>query len=247
MSIRKFFKYYQLIILFLFPISIQAQENNYIFNDFDNSVVNKIDELFLKDSLIKNVVWTPKIYGKSRYSFSIPKDAYIISKKHADASDLYYLSNQIDNGISFQKKTTNSIEFYASKKNTKIIFKNSILSNTDLGFFLEKNEKHVGIILSQGFVISKNAFGEFGFKQEKDENTTLNARFVKLTKSENSELYGNISHKLKSNFLSIDVGYTFFDIANKFDFTVDINQNNDLLTSGINATIGSEKIKYQIG
>ena len=71
MLIRTFIRYYKLIILLLMPISIQAEENNHIIIGPNNSVINKIDDFFLKQPTKKNVIWAPKIKGKSRYSFSI--------------------------------------------------------------------------------------------------------------------------------------------------------------------------------
>ena len=83
-------------------MTIDANEIDYISNAFRNSNIENIDIFFLQNPQKKNVIFVPKIKGKSRYSFSIPKDAYNISKKHTDASDLFYLSVQTDNGLKFQ-------------------------------------------------------------------------------------------------------------------------------------------------
>ena len=104
MLIRVFIKYYKFITLLLIPMSIQANEIDYISNDFNNSVVENIDQFFLQNPQKINVILVPKIEGKSKYGFSIPRDAYYISKIHADASDLFYLTEQIDNGLTFHKK-----------------------------------------------------------------------------------------------------------------------------------------------
>ena len=81
------------------PISLQAEEVNYISYDINTSVVSKIDKFFTEKPQKTNVIWTPKINGRSRYAFSIPKDAYLISKKHSDSSELYYLSEIIDRDL----------------------------------------------------------------------------------------------------------------------------------------------------
>ena len=170
----------------MFPLSIQANENNYIITDSNDTVVNKIDEFFLKVPQEKHLIWRPKIEGKSRFSFSIPKDAYMISKKHADASDLYYLSEEIDNGITFQQNRSKSIDIFISKNNSKVIFNQKFLTNINAGLFYEKKQKSFGVIVNKEFTISKNAMGDFGFKQDKAKYTILNSRFVKLTNNENS-------------------------------------------------------------
>ena len=70
----------------------------HISTDSSKSPVENIDQFFIQNSQKKNVIWAPKIKGKSRYSFSISRDAYYISKKHSDASDLFYLSEKTTMG-----------------------------------------------------------------------------------------------------------------------------------------------------
>jgi hypothetical protein len=53
--------------------------------------------------------------------FSIQKDAYLISKKHSDASDLYYLSEKTDNGLKFQSNKSKNIDITISENNSNLI------------------------------------------------------------------------------------------------------------------------------
>ena len=76
----------------LIPISIQAEESNHVISGFNDTIINEIDYFFSTQPTKKNVIWAPKVKGKSKYIFSIPSNAYLISKNHADASDLFYLS-----------------------------------------------------------------------------------------------------------------------------------------------------------
>ena len=99
------------------------------------SPVENIDQFFLQNPQKKNVIWTPKIKGKSRYSFSIPRDAYYISKKHSDASDLYYLSKQIDSGLKFQSNKSKNIDIVISENNSNLILSQSILSISMQDYF----------------------------------------------------------------------------------------------------------------
>ena len=115
MLIRKCIRYYKLIILFLMPISLQAEEVNDISYDINTSVISKIDKFFTEKPQKTNVIWTPNINGRSRYAFSIPKDAYLISKKHSDSSELYYLSEIIDNGLTFHRKSS-KFEYFFIKR-----------------------------------------------------------------------------------------------------------------------------------
>ena len=248
MLIRTFIRYYKLIILLLMPISIQAEENNHITIGPNNSVINKIDDFFLKQPTKKNVIWAPKIKGKSRYSFSIPRDAYYISKKHADASDLFYLSEQNDSGLKFQSNKSKNIDIVISENNSNLILSQSILSNINAGLFLKNKEKiSFGVNLNKDVIISKNALGNFGVEQAKDEYTVFNAKFVKLSNNENSEFYGNINHEFKSDHLNVGIGNTWFDIANQFDLTLGIHEQDKKVESEFYATFGDENMKFQVG
>ena len=248
MLIRTFIRYYKLIILLLMPISIQAEENNHIIIGPNNSVINKIDDFFLKQPTKKNVIWAPKIKGKSRYSFSIPRDAYYISKKHADASDLFYLSEQNDSGLKFQSNKSKNIDIVISENNSNLILNQSILSNINAGLFLKNKEKiSFGVNLNKDVIISKNALGNFGVEQAKDEYTVFNAKFVKLSNNENSEFYGNINHEFKSDHLNVGIGNTWFDIANQFDLTLGIHEQDKKVESEFYATFGDENMKFQVG
>jgi hypothetical protein len=99
----------------MLPMSIHAREINHISTDSSKSPVENIDQFFIQNSQKKNVIWAPKIKGKSRYSFSIPKDAYYIAKKHADTSDLFYLSEINDSGLKFQSNKSKNLDILYQK------------------------------------------------------------------------------------------------------------------------------------
>jgi len=230
------------------PLAINAKEINYISTDFNKSAVENIDKFFLQNPKKDNVIWTPKIKGKSRYAFSIQKDAYLISKTHSDASDLYYLSEQIDSGLKFKPNKSKNIDIFISENNSNLYLSQNILSNINAGLFLKNKEKiSFGLSLNKDVIITKNTLGNFGVEQAKDEHTTLNAKFVRLSNSENSEFYGNINHEFKSDYLNVGIGNTWFDIAKQFDLTLGIYEQGKKLESEFYATFGDEKVKFQIG
>ena len=230
------------------PLAINAKEINYIPTDFNKSAVENIDKFFLQNPKKNNVIWTPKIKGKSRYAFSIQKDAYLVSKIHSDASDLYYLSEQIDSGLKFKPNKSKNIDIFISENNSNLYLSQSILSNINAGLFLKNKEKiSFGVSLNKDVIITKNTLGNFGVEQGKDEHTAFNAKFVRLSNSENSEFYGNINHEFKSDYLNVGIGNTWFDIANQFDLTLGIYEQGKKLESEFYATFGDEKMKFQIG
>ena len=232
----------------MLPMSSHAKEINTISTDSSKSPVENIDQFFIQNSQKKNVIWAPKIKGKSRYSFSISRDAYYISKKHSDASDLFYLSEQNDSGLKFQSDKSKNIGIVISENNSNLILSQSILSNINAGLFLKNKEKiSFGVNLNKDVIISKNALGNFGVEQAKDEYTVFNAKFVKLSNNENSEFYGNINHEFKSDHLNIGIGNTWFDIANQFDLTLGIHEQGKKVESELCVTFGDENMKFQVG
>ena len=232
----------------MLPMSSHAKEINTISTDSSKSSVENIDQFFIQNSQKKNVIWAPKIKGKSRYSFSISRDAYYISKKHSDASDLFYLSEQNDSGLKFQSNKSKNIDIVISENNSNLILSQSILSNINAGLFLKNKEKiSFGVNLNKDVIISKNALGNFGVEQAKDEYTVFNAKFVKLSYNENSEFYGNINHEFKSDHLNIGIGNTWFDIANQFDLTLGIHEQGKKVESELCVTFGDENMKFQVG
>ena len=229
------------------PISLQAEEVNDISYDINTSVVSKIDKFFTEKPQKTNVIWTPKINGRSRYAFSIPKDAYLISKKHSDSSELYYLSEIIDNGLTLHRKKAANLNIFSSRDNFRATFEQRFLSSINAGLFFEKKDNLIGINFNKEFIVSENALSDFGFEQVKDNYTIFKTRFVKLTKNEDAELSGNISHEFKSNIFNAEVAYTWFDIANKFDFTAGLKQASNIVSSEIYGTFSKENVKFQIG
>jgi len=232
----------------MLPMSVHAREINHISTDSSKSPIENIDQLFIQNSQKKNAIWAPKINGKSRYSFSIPKDAYYIAKKHADTSDLFYLSEINDSGLKFQSNKTKNVDILIAENNSNLILSQSILSNINAGLLL-KNKKKIsfGLNLNKDLIISKNTLGNFGLEQLNDEYTVLYAKFVKIFKNENSEFFGNINHEFKSDHLNVGIGNTWFDIANQFDLTLGVHEKSKKVESEIYATLGDENIKFQVG
>ena len=166
------------------PMSFNANEINYISNDFYNFSIDNIDQFFLQNPEKKNIIWAPKVKGKSKYTFSIPKNAYLISKNHADAADLFYLSEQIDTGLKFKSNKSKNIDILISENNSNLILSQSVLSDVNIGLFLKNKEKiSFGVNLNKETIMSKNALGNFGIEQAKDEYTVFNVKFVKLITS----------------------------------------------------------------
>ena len=236
------------MIILLMPITIQAEEIKYITSNSSKSIVENIDRYFIEKPQKRSVLLTPKIKEKTRYSFSIPRDAYYISKKHADASDLFYLSQKIDNGLTFKSNKSKNIDIIISENNSNIILSQSILSNINAGLFLKNKEKiSYGINFNKDVIISKNALGNFSIEQAKDNYMVFDVKFVKLSNNEYSEFYGNINHEFKSDQLNVGIGNTWFDIANQFDLTLAIHEHDKKVESEIYATFGVETMRFQTG
>ena len=232
----------------LIPISIQAEESNHVIIGFNDTIINKIDDFFSTQPTKKNVIWAPKVKGKSKYTISIPKNAYLLSKNHADTSDLFYSSEQTDSGLKFQSNKTKNIDIVISENNSHLILSQSILSNNNAGLFLKNKEKiSFGLNVNKDVIISKNALGKVGIEQAIDEYTIFNTKFVKLSNNENSEFFGNINHKYKSDHINVAIGNTWFEIFNQFDLTLSLQKQNKKVESEIYVGFGYENMIFQLG
>jgi len=233
---------------FLFTTSVRAETNNYIFGNNEGKTLKKIDKFFAEHQKEKRVILHPVINAKSRYALSIPKDGYLLSKKYFDFSDLYYLSHKIDHGLFLQPNKSKYLDIIISENNSKLVFNQSFLSNVNIGlFFQQKIKKSFGFSLDKDLIISRSALGNFGVEQVKDKHTVFNAKFVKLSKNEDSEFYGNMNHTYNSNYIDIAIGNTWFDIANQFDLTLGIHEQDKKLEAEFYATFGDENMKFQVG
>lgn len=233
-------------ILLFFNSSVKADIPNYIVGNKQEKIYQRIDSFFIKYPDEKRVIWIPEIKGKSRYAFSIQKNAYLTSKKYADASDLYYLSKKIDQGLKFEPNNSKQIDISLLKSNFDVTYKQRHLLGIETGIFFEKKDNSFGIILSKDFILSNNIITNFEFKQAKDKHTVFDARFAKLSNNENSEFYGNINHEYKSDYINAGIGYRWFDIANQIDFTLGIHEQDRQLGSDLGITFGDENMKFQI-
>lgn len=248
MLTRLFIWFIKLLLFLITPMHIHANEFSYSSNSFSNFSIENIDQFFLQNPQKKNIIISPKIDGKSKYAFSIPKDAYLISKKYADASDLYYLSEKIDNELTFHQNSSVNLDVIISENNSNLTLSQNILFNINSGLFLQnKEKKSFGLNFNKDFILSKNTLGNFGVEQVSNDYTVFNAKFVKLSTNENSEFYGNINHKYNSNQINVGIGNTWFEILNQFDFTVGVQEQDKKVESEMYVSFDDENIKFQIG
>ena len=237
-----------IFILFLPVYYAQAEEDDYINGNTGIEITERIESFFSKNPNKKRVLWYPEIKGKSRYALSIPKDGYLASKKYSDSSDLYYLSRKIDNGLNLQLNKLKYLDIIMSKNKSKLFFKRNSFYNINVGLFHQKSEKKsYGLTIDKDLIISRNALSNFGLEQSYGEYTKFDVKFVKLTNNENSEFYGNLNYKFKSDILNVGIGNTWFDIGNQFDFTVYIQEQDRKVVSDVYATLGNDSARFQIG
>jgi hypothetical protein len=234
-------------VLFLFNSSVKAEIPNYIIGNNQHKITSRIDSFFIKHPNEKKVFWVPEIEGKSRYAFSIQKGAYLNSKRYLDAADLYYLSEKNDQGLKLQPNNFKDIDISFFKGNFNANYRQRFLLDVSTGIFFEEKENSFGIVLDKDFITSKNSMANLSIKQAVDEFTVFNAKFVKLFDTEEAEFYGNLNHEFKSDILNVGVGYTWFEIAKLFDFTIDVHGQNKEIERNYFASFGDTNVKFQIG
>ena len=231
--------------LFFFNGSVKADTHNYIVGNNKENINQRIENFFIKYPNEKRVFWVPEIKGKSRYAFSIKKNAYLTSKKYFDASDLYYMSEKIDEGLKFEFNKSKQTEIYLLKNNFHATYRQRHLLGISTGIFFEKKNNSFGMILNKDFLISKNSMLNLEFKHAK--NIVFDTKFVKLFNNEESELYSNLDYEFNSDILNIGIGRTWFEIANQYDLTVGVKEQDKKLEAELYATFGDKTMKFQIG
>jgi len=231
--------------LFFLNASVKADTHNYIVGNNKENINQRIENFFIKYPNEKRVFWVPEIKGKSRYAFSIKKNAYLTSKKYLDASDLYYMSEKIDEGLKFEFNKSKQIEIYLLKNNFHATYRQRHLLGITTGIFFEKENNSFGMILNKDLLISKNSVLNFGFKHAK--NIVFDTKFVKLLNNEESEIFSNLDYEFNSDILNIGVGRTWFEIANQYDMTVGVKEQDKKLEAELYATFGDGTMKFQIG
>ena len=231
--------------LFFFNGSVKADTHNYIVGNNKENINQRIENFFIKYPNEKRVFWVPEIKGKSRYAFSIKKNAYLTSKKYFDASDLYYMSEKIDEGLKFEFNKSKQTEIYLLKNNFHATYRQRHLLGISTGIFFEKKNNSFGMILNKDFLISKNSMLNLEFKHAK--NIVFDTKFVKLLNNEESEIFSNLDYEFNSDILNIGIGRTWFEIANQYDLTVGVKEQDKKLEAELYATFGDKTMKFQIG
>ena len=241
----KYIKVIFINIILFFNISVKADTHNYIVGNNEDNINERIENFFIKYPNEKRVFWVPEVNGITRYGFSIQKDAYMSSKKYFDASDLYYMSEKIDEGLKFEFNKFKQIEISLLKNNFNATYRQRHLLGISTGIFFEKKDNSLGMILNKDFLISKNTMANLGFKHDRD--LVFDTKFVKLFNNEESEIYSNLEYEFNSNILNIGIGRTWFEIANQYDLTIGAKEQDKKIEAELYATFGDEKMKFQIG
>ena len=236
------------IFIIFFSTPMRAQEIQYLITDSKIKVSDSIDTFFSKNLNESKAIWLPVIDGKSRYAFSIPKDAYYISKKYADTSDLYYLTNKIDNKLSFHQNEVQIINMHVAKNEYKFMYKKSTLFNTNFGIFYQNlKNKSLGLTLDKNFILFENSFGKIDIELFKDYYPLIQTKFVRLNNNENSEINFNFEHEIKSNIFDLGGYYTWFDTANQMDISAGMKNKNKKLYAEIFATLEHKGKAIKLG
>jgi len=239
---------FKLIIFLFLAASLHAQEKYYIFDDKNSSINHKIDEFFLSNPAKRKIQLIPVVSGKSRYGFSIPKTAYDFSKKYSDTSDLFYLSDKKENNLHLHPSKTKNIDIMLTKQNYKLKFKQDLYQKVNAGFFLQNTtDNPFGIMLDKDFVIFKKNLGNVGINQSKGRYPTFQTKIVSLSNDENSEIYANFNYEINDNEYSFYISHKSFNVFDKFDFTLGLQETDNKLSTNISFSISDQNMRFNAG
>ncbi|MDC1411953.1 hypothetical protein N8370_04415 [Amylibacter sp.] len=248
MSIKCTFILSYFIVVTLLVNPTNANEIDYIVDEFDIPITKKIDSFFNNYSNKSKVHLVPKINGKSRYAFTISKKAYNYSKIFSDTSDLYYLSDKFDNNMALYPNKLKNIEFRLSKNNIKFTYSQNFLPNINTSIFFQMLEQSpYGLMFDKDFIFMHEGFGNLNIQLSKGEYPLIETKIVNLMNKENSELYVNFSHEVKSNEISLGASYTWFELVKNFDLSADFVKGIETQYSKIYLTPDYDTVKFDFG
>ena len=141
-----------------------------------------------------------------------------------------------------------NIDILSNGENFRFDMHVSSFSNMSYGIYTKKDDNNsFGITLKKDFMVLNQDLFNLKLDQPIKEYPTFNAQLITLINDEKSQISYDINHKFKSDHLNMGIGNTWFDIANQFDLTLGIHEQDKKLESEFYATFGDETMKFQIG
>lgn len=222
-------KLYALFLLIYF-FADAAIANQFIKLDHNDKLVTEINNFFIKNHNDQYVFWAPVTDGISGHVFKIQRNAFELSKKYKDTSELFYLTDIKTDELIFFPDENKIININKAENYLNFSYGQNILPSTRLGLFYKiENDSNLGLFFENKFVTADKNLGKIKIEQLIHQYPTLNISSVNLFNHESFEVYANVQHKIKSDDIFGRLHYTLFEFLNDIDFNLGAqNYNKEL-------------------
>jgi len=219
---------------------------NLIQSNLNQSAIKKVDKYFADNPNQSEAILFPVFNQNRKNSFIIPKKGFLVAKKYQDSSDLYYYSKYQENKMSLHPVENNNINIFLSNSLKKLQFTHQFKSGFGLGMAIQNNgNSAIDLVIEQNLVINDNLLN-LNIKQS-EKYPTFNANLLRLSESENSEIFSSFFYELKSKNIYGEIGNTWFDVTKNVDFTFALQSNNHDLMSSIHTSYNLDDMRIHFG
>ncbi|MDC1292426.1 hypothetical protein N8Y37_02745 [Amylibacter sp.] len=220
------------ILLLTLLISLEgtyADEKSHAPKKFENTANTEIISNFFKANQSSDkFTWYPNLGKFKRFEITIPRRDFLTAEKLKDTSDLYYISKINTQNLTFSGMQQSQTDFTLSPNNLQILYKKPLIYNLSFGpEIIYNTELLIGGNASYDYILKE--LGVFHFNTSVYDNGLFKAQIgsVFLTDSEKSEFFIQSSLFENSNLNEFNIGKTWFDINNTFDFTAVLNTEKE--------------------
>lgn len=227
-------KYYSLIKIFLFFLSLSQECFGKDVINFETSAVSVSETDLIRKYFIKNpdadrIYWKPHYEYLERFNFTIPREAFFTALRFKDSSDLYYLSKINDNGLNLSDNKHSRVMLKSDAKTNQLAYSKKLNNNFLLGAqIISKNKYSLGGNFSYNQIIKDKILFNLDGIIHPNQLSELEIGGVFLTEDERAEMFFKLNMFDDSRAKVLNIGKTWFDINNFSDFSssVDFNRNS---------------------
>jgi hypothetical protein len=240
---------YVIIIFFIIP-NLAAGENINNFNKvvFDEKNVEIIRKHFASYPDQDRIMWKPYHGNLERFEFIIPREAFFTALRFQDNSDLYYLSKVNDNGLSLSDNANANVKLKINPDNFNLSFSKRFFHNLSFGSQIIYNDDYsIGGNISYDRIIRNSVLINIKGILHNDQFSKLEIGSVFLTNNEQAEIFYQFSVSDYGNKKTLNIGKTWFEVSELYDFTSSLDVNKDSVDLSIYTEIEYENNVFNFG
>jgi hypothetical protein len=237
-----------IFVLCLFTSKMMyANEIKYLDYSANSASLSKtIDTNFKKYPSQDRIKILPSLGRFDRFELTIPKAAFESAKSYQDSSDLFYLSNISDKGISLSNKKFSQINFEINQDKHYLSYSKNLTKNISLGGqAISGYTSTFGANLSFNKLVNNSNLFNVNLMLHQNNLSEFSIGGVSLDVSETNESFIQ-AHTYKDVRPSeLIIGKTWFELYHTTDLTTAIflNNKNNGLDLNLESDLGNSRFK----